>query len=430
MKPVIIVGGGVIGLCTAYSLQQRDIPVTVLDAGPAEQAASHVNAGWIVPAMSEPVPAPGLIATSLRWMLRSDSPLFIDPRAMCDPSFLRWTLRFWQHCNRDSYQRGVHALAAFGLRSLALYDAMRAAGVVYEEHRDGVLFAYRSPAAMERDYAALETIRGYGYAVSPLLSGNILREMEPALSDAVQGGFLFPDERSVRPDSLVQGLGAFLRQRGVEMRSGSRVGGIETTNGRATAVMANGERIPAETVVVAAGAWSGALLRPLRVDVPVVAGKGYSIDLAPQPVSPPVSRPLYLHETRVAVTPLNGMIRLAGTMEFSGLNHQLRPERIAAIASSAGWAIRGWPAVTPTSGPGVSCWTGPRPMTPDGLPVIGWLPRYRGIAVASGHSMAGISLAPVTGEAIAEMIATGTAPEGVAAFDPSRFAKGGRGAGG
>ncbi len=129
MKPVIIIGGGVIGLCTAYSLQQRGIPVTVLDAGPAEQAASHVNAGWIAPAMAEPVPAPGLISTSLRWMLRSDSPLFIDPRALRDPAFLRWTLRFWRHCNQDCYQRGVHALAAFGRRALPLYDAMRAAGV-------------------------------------------------------------------------------------------------------------------------------------------------------------------------------------------------------------------------------------------------------------------------------------------------------------
>jgi D-amino-acid dehydrogenase len=430
VKPVVIIGGGVIGLCTAYSLQQRDIPVIVLDAGPVEQAASHVNAGWIVPAMSEPVPAPGLIATSLRWMLRSDSPLFIDPRAMRDPAFMRWTLRFWRHCNRDNYQQGVHALAAFGQRAILLYDAMRVAGVSYEEHRDGVLFAYRSPAVMERDYAALDTIRSYGYKVSPLLNGNILREMEPALSETVQGGYLFPDERSVRPDSLVRGLTAYLRERGVENRSGSPVSGIETTNGRATAVVINGKRIAAETVVVAAGAWTGALLRPLHADVPVVAGKGYSIDLSPQPVSPPVSRPLYLHETRVAVTPLNGMIRLAGTMEFSGLNHHLRPERIAAIASSAAWAIRGWPAVTPTSGPGVTCWAGPRPMTPDGLPVIGWLPHYRGIAVASGHSMAGVGLAPITGEAIAEIIATGTPPEGVAAFDPARFEKGGRGAGG
>src|SRR5205814_6769405 len=97
MLPVIVVGGGVIGLCTAFALQQRGVPVTVIDAGPRERAASHVNAGWVVPTLAEPVPAPGLIATSLRWMLHSESPLYIRPRL--DPAFLRWTLRFWRHCN-------------------------------------------------------------------------------------------------------------------------------------------------------------------------------------------------------------------------------------------------------------------------------------------------------------------------------------------
>jgi D-amino-acid dehydrogenase len=116
------------------------------------------------------------------------------------------------------------------------------------------------------------------------------------------------------------------------------------------------------------------------------------------------------------------MIRLAGTMEFSGLNHQIRPERVAAIARSAGWAIAGWPERTPTSGPGVKVWTGPRPMTPDGLPVIGWLPGYRNLAVASGHAMLGISLAPVTGEAVADLVTSGRAPDVIAPFDPARFA--------
>jgi D-amino-acid dehydrogenase len=105
-------------------LHQRGIAVTVLDAGPAERAASHVNAGWIVPTLAEPVPSPGLIATSLRWMLRSDSPLYIRPRL--DPAFLRWTFRFWRHCNARDFLAGTEAIAAFGARSLGLYDAMQA----------------------------------------------------------------------------------------------------------------------------------------------------------------------------------------------------------------------------------------------------------------------------------------------------------------
>jgi D-amino-acid dehydrogenase len=199
------------------------------------------------------------------------------------------------------------------------------------------------------------------------------------------------------------------------------VSGIETSGNRATAVFAERRRIPAETVVVAAGAWTPRVLAPLRVPVPIEAGKGYSIDLAQPPLPEPVGRPLYLHETRVAITPLDGMIRLAGTMEFSGLNHHVREERVEAIARSAGWAIRGWPERTPIAGSGVRVWNGPRPMTPDGLPVIGWLPGYRNIAVASGHAMLGLTLAPATGEAVAELVTTGRAPEVIAPFDAARF---------
>lgn len=421
MKPVVVVGGGVIGLCVAFSLQQRGVPVTLFDAGPPEQAASHVNAGWIAPTMSEPVPAPGLIATSLRWMLKSDSPLFIEPRMMPNPEFLRWTLRFWQHCNPRSYRTGTEAFAAFGARAFEQYDVLRAAGVEYEEHRTGLLFAYRSLANLEADYQALEVILPFGYEISPAMSGDAMRALEPALSDVVQGGYWLPNERSIRPDTLVRGLKAYLREHGVTIHEGEAVTSIETSGQRPVAVSSGTKREPAEAVVVAAGAWTPHLLKPLRADLPIAAGKGYSIDISPQPISPPMQRSLYLHETRVAITPLEGMIRLAGTMEFSGLNHRLRPERIAAIGRSAGWAIRGWPAETPTSGPGVKVWTGARPMTPDGLPVIGWLPGYQNLAVASGHAMAGIALAPATGEAIAELLTTGQAIEEIAPFNPARF---------
>ncbi|MDQ3226421.1 MAG: FAD-dependent oxidoreductase [Chloroflexota bacterium] len=420
MKPVVVVGGGVIGLCTAFALHQRGVPVTVIDAGPAEQAASHVNAGWVVPTLAEPVPAPGLIATSLRWMMQSDSPLYIRPRL--DPAFLRWTLHFWRRCNPRDFLAGTEAVAAFGARSLALYDAMREAGVRYEEHHDGLLFAYRTARALEHDYEALEPVRRFGFEISPAMSGDDLRALEPSLAATVSGGYWLPRERSLRPDTLVRGLVAFLQERGVDVRQDTAVCGIETTGKKATAVIAGGRRIPAATVVVAAGAWTPRLLKPLQMQIPIEAGKGYSIDLAPAPALPqPVGRPLYLHETRVAITPLDGMIRLAGTMELSGLNHDIRPERVAAVARSAGWAIRGWPEQTPISGAGVRVWTGPRPMTPDGLPVIGWLPGYENLAIASGHAMLGVTLAPATGEAVADLITSGRAPDVIAPFNPARF---------
>ncbi|MFT4037183.1 MAG: FAD-dependent oxidoreductase [Thermomicrobiales bacterium] len=421
MQPVVVVGGGVIGLCSAFALALRGEPVVLFAGTHPERAASHVNAGWVVPALTEPVPAPGLVATSLRWMLRSDSPLYIDPRLLRQPAFLRWTVQFWRNCTAVAFAAGAAATAAFAAEALTQYDALRTAGVVWEEHQDGLLAAYRSAETARHDLEALAPMRALGMEFSPVLDGAQMRELEPALTRAVEAGFLMPHERSVRPDSLVQGLRTALQDRGVEIRD-EPVSGIETAGGRASAVFAGGRRQPARQVVVAAGAWSAPLLQRLGVPAPITAGKGYSIDFTPSPLAEPVRRPLYLHETRVAVTPLDGMLRLAGTMEFSGLHDRVRPERVAAIAQSAGWALRGWPDPTPVSGPGVRVWHGPRPMTPDGLPMIGWAPGYRDLAIASGHAMLGVTLAPGTGEAIADLLTTGALPEVARPFDPARFA--------
>ena len=284
VQPGIVVGGGIIGLSTAFALHRRGVPVTVLDAGPTRARRLARQRRLDRATLAEPVPSPGLIATSLRWMLRSDSPLYIRPRL--DPTFLRWTSRFWRHCNARDFLAGTEAIAAFGAHSLALYDAMREAGVRYEEHRDGLLFAYRTTKALDHDYAALEPVRRFGFEISQIMSGDELRALEPSLSETVSGGYWLPHERSVRPDTLVRGLVDYLREQGVEVRRETPVSGIETDSGKVTAVFTTGGRIPAETVVVAAGAWTPRLLKPLRVSLPIEAGKEYSIDLTPAPRFP------------------------------------------------------------------------------------------------------------------------------------------------
>ena len=166
----------------------------------------------VTPSLAAPVPSPGLIATSLRWMLRSDSPLYIRPRL--DPAFLRWTLRFWRHCNARDFLAGTEAIAAFGARSLALYDAMREAGVRYEEHRDGLLFAYRTTEALDHDYAALEPVRRFGFEISPIMSGRrIARPGAVALGDgqrrllAAAGALGAAGHARARADRLSPGTG-------------------------------------------------------------------------------------------------------------------------------------------------------------------------------------------------------------------------------
>ncbi len=419
---VVIVGGGVVGLCAAYALRRHGIAVTVLDAGRPGAGASHGNAGWIVPSLSGPVPAPGLTRTSLRWMLRPASPLYIQPRA--DPAFGRWLLAFWRRCNARDHRAGLEATAALNRRTMELFDAYRADGIAFEQHADGLVFAYLDPAELERDLRGLELLQPFGYEATPL-DGEAMRELEPALAGTVVGGYHLPQERHVRPDSFVAGLVARLTVDGVDLRGDTPVIGIEHRGDRVTAVETPAGRIAADAVVVCAGAWTPGVLRLAGVrDFPIEAGKGYSLDYAPPPPLPqPVRRALYLHEVRVAVTPLDGLVRLAGTMELSGVNDRLSPRRLMAIARAGARYLQGWPADPAVATP----WTGMRPMTPDGLPAIGRVPGFANLIVASGHAMLGLTLAPATGEAVAELIATGRTPEGLGPFDPARFARrGGR----
>ncbi len=410
---IVVVGGGVIGLCAAFALERRGCRVTVVTDGEPGQGASSVNAGWIVPSLSEPVPAPGLVRTSLRWMGRPDSPLYIQPRP--NPDLVRWLIAFWRRCNARDYAAGLAATAELNRQTFALYDDLAAAGVRFERHRTGVLFAYVSPAALEHDLRGLEPLRQFGMDVPAPIWGDDVRELEPALGDQITGGFWFAQEQHLRPDSLIAGLVNSLQERGVEIRTRTRVTGFDRDKTRITNVRLERGRLETDAVLIAAGSWTPAVARLAGARVPIQPGKGYCLDYAPPPV--PVQHALYLHEARVAVTPLHGLTRLAGTMEFSGVNTHLRPERIAAIARAGATALRDWPADPAIATAG----TGMRPMTPDGLPVIGLLKGFRNLAVAAGHAMLGVTLAPATAEAIAEVMTTGRVPEVLRPFDPGRF---------
>ncbi len=413
MSRVLIVGGGVIGLCSAFALQRAGWDVVVLDAGTPGAGASSVNAGWIVPSMSAPVPAPGLVRTSLRWMLRPDSPLYIRPQA--DLDLVRWLVAFWRHCNPRDHLAGLQATAELNRQTMALYDELAAAGVTFERHHTGVLFAYRSPAELEHDLRALESLKAFGLNLPEPVWGTALRDLEPALTEAATGGYWLQGEQYVMPDSLSSGLVEFLAARNVEIRANTAVTGFERDGQRVRAVRTVNDRIEVDAVVIAAGVWSARVAQMAGVRVPIQGGKGYSLDYAPPPSC--VRHALYLHEVRVAVTPLNGLVRLAGTMEFSGLNDRIHPKRAAAIARAGATYLRDWP----TDPKAARISSGLRPMTPDGLPIIGFVPGFRNLVIATGHAMLGVTLAPATAEAVANLLSDGRVPEQIRPFSAARF---------
>ena len=413
MAKVLVIGGGVIGLSTAWELHKRGEDVIVLDARSAGMAASAVNAGWVSPAMAGPVPAPGLVKTSLKWMLNPESPLYIRPRL--NKSFLAWLYRFWRACNATSYDAGLEATAVLGGGTMDIMDQWVAEGIGFEMHDFGLLYAYRDQAAMEADLKAFQSVTPYGYAQPAPMYGDDLREFEPVLSDELVGGYHVKEERTVQPVSLVKGLIASLEAAGVEIRNGAPVVDLEVSQGRVVAVRTPAERIEADHVLIAAGAWTGEVGKLAGAKLPIEAGKGYGLDFKPAPVKPRQS--IYLHDERIAISPFNDGLRLSGTMELSGISDKVTARRIGAIQKGGKRFLNGFPEDTkPTQ-----VWAGMRPMAPDGLPVLGMVPGFSNLSVASGHAMLGVTLAAVTSVQMAEMITSGETPHVLKPFSPGRF---------
>lgn len=414
MSRIIVIGAGVIGLACAYELRRRGHQVMVVDRGEPGAACSSGNAGWVVPSLCGPVPAPGLVGTSLRWMLTRDSPLYIRPRP--DLEFLGWVRDFWRYCTSRAYQAGLAAIAALNVHTMALYDALQADGMPVEMHRQGILFTFLDHAALGSVYADLERVRSYGYGEAKVLTAREAREAEPMLGNEAIGGILVEQQRHVRPETLTGALVRRLQEMSVEVKSGAEVTDFHWRGAAIAAAQTPRGLLEGDRFVIAAGAWSGLLARRVGYRLPMQAGKGYSLTLVNPRVN--VRRPLYLDEARIAVSNFDGALRLAGTMEFSGLNSDLDPRRLAALRRGADRYLTDWQGADREK-----AWVGMRPLTPDGLPVIGKVPGCENVYIATGHGMLGVTLAPATAVALTELIVTDRSTPALAPFDPARFVR-------
>jgi D-amino-acid dehydrogenase len=417
MGTTAVIGAGVIGLMCAYELSRQGERVLVIDRGEPGMACSWGNAGWIVPSLSGPICAPGVVRASLASMVRRDSPLYIKPRM--DLELARWLWGFWRRCNVRDYRAGLAAVGALNRATMPLYDALERV-VDFEMHRAGLLLVFLGEAAMEHAVADLEQMRPYGYALPTVLDQRAVRDLEPGLSRDVIGGVLIEQERHVRPDGLTTGLVAHLRRAGVDLRPNTAVTGFRRSGPAVAAVDTDRGRVEAERFLVAAGAWSGTLLRQAGFPLPIQAAKGYSVTVEGAPGAS-TALPLYLGEAKVACTPFRGAFRMGGTLELSGLDSRLDARRVRGIRRGV---ERYLPGRVPGQG-GIE-WVGARPVAPDGLPVIGRIPEYDNLYVATGHGMLGVTLAPATALAISELIRLGCASVDLTAFDPARFARGRR----
>lgn len=417
---VVVVGAGVVGLASAYELASTGADVTLLEAGTVGGGASHGNAAKIAVAEVGPVPAPGVLLQGIRWMMRRDSPLAVAPSL--SPGHVRFMLEMARSCNATAFDAGLRLHLRMAGDANDLFDDYHRAGIDFEMHQRGVLLAFETRRRFEEHSRCLGVYEECGI-VPDRLEGDEVHEFEPVLHDRIQFGLHFRQDRQVEPDALNQALAAKVRSLGGCVREGVTVGRFVQQGGRArTVVTSAGEELAADAVVLAAGVFNAPLAAGLGTSLPIRPGKGYSIDYSPAPVQLRTS--LTLEDARVAVTTLNGFVRLAGTMEFGRPGVQVSPVRVEAIRRAARENLRGWAESEAQAER--APWAGQRPMTPDGLPIIGHLLSVENVYVAGGHGMLGLTLAPATGRMIAAMVTGGPStldPDTVRAVSPTRFAR-------
>jgi D-amino-acid dehydrogenase len=319
-------------------------------------------------------------------------------------------MAFLRHCTPHSSERGLAATAVLTRDAFRYFDDMLADGLELDLQRRGLLLIGTSQAAIDEESAELGKLSEHKIPVQiSRLSAAECREREPLIGPGVAGGIYVSTEGHLDPRELTKALAATITARGGRIRTGEAVSAFVTEGQRVAAVMAGGE-IPASNVVIAAGAHSVPVTRMLGVRLPMTAGKGYSFSVTS---TRELSSPMYLLETKAGVSPMAERVRIAGTIEFSGLNAHLDPRRIEGLKLAA----RGYlPDLEWTTSEDE--WTGMRPLCPDGLPVLDRVPGFENAYLATGHSTLGITLAAVTGAHMASFVGKGTAP---AELSPFRF---------
>lgn len=410
-RRVAVVGAGMVGLSTAWFLQRRGVEVTVLERHHVAAGASWGNAGWLTPGIATPLPEPAALRYGVRALLSPSSPVYVPLTA--DRKLLRFLAGFARHSTMPRWNRAMQALIPVNDLSLAAFDALADGGVRAPTHEaKSFMAAYRTEADRQTLLEEIAHIAAAGQCLEyDLLSGEEAREVEPLLSGEIGAAIRLHDQRYVNPGEFVAALADSVRVNGGTIREGVSVDSVTPVGGGVELGLADGSREVHDAVVLATGAWLGGLAEQFGVRLLVQAGRGYSFSV---PVENLPAGPVYFPQQRVACTPLGDRLRVAGMMEFRSPEAPLDTRRIEAIVEAARPLLRGADLEDRQDK-----WVGSRPVTRDGLPLIGATAAPQ-VYVAGGHGMWGITLGPVTGELLAETIVEGRTPTQLAPFDPLR----------
>lgn len=395
-KKVIIIGGGIIGLCSAYYLQKEGHHVIIVDQSNLDSGASYVNAGYLSPSHIIPLSAPGVMKKGLKWMFNKSSPLYIKPRL--DLDFIKWTLAFNKSCNQKHVDKVAPVIRDISVLSQELYTDIKAQeNFSFHYEKKGLLMLCKTEKLLEEEIKVAQLATELGLSAREVNSDEI-KVIDPNVKIEALGAAYFECDHHTTPHEFMTEMKAYLKANGVVFYPNEKVLDLEVSNTSIVSIKTNNQVLKADEFVLAAGSWSNILSKKLGIKLLLQAGKGYRINTENETG---ISVPAILCEAKVAVTPMNGFTRFAGTMEIAGINHDINKVRVDTIVQATKTY---YPNIELTEDEKQKAACGLRPVSPDGLPYIGKSKKCNNLTIAAGHAMMGWSMGTATGKLVSEII--------------------------
>ena len=411
-KNIVIIGGGIIGLCSAYYLQKEGHQVIVIDKSNFSTGASYVNAGYITPSHFISLAAPGMINKGIKWMFNPVSPLYIKPRL--DFDFMKWAWAFKKSATASKVEKAIKPIKGINLLSRDLYeDIKKSKDFNFHYEKKGLLMCYKTDKVGEEEWEVGKRGIEEGLKVEHL-SLKEVEEIEPKANLNIKGAVYYHSDAHMTPNHFMPEMITYLKSKGVVFFANEIVEDIMISNKSISKVITNKQTLTCDEVVLAAGSWSPLLTKKIGLKIPIQAGKGYRINVNRKTN---ITIPAILCEAKVAVTPMDGFTRFAGTMEIAGINHKINTNRVNAIANAA---KSYYSTIDMTSEELSKADCGLRPCSPDGLPYIGKSSKCDNLTIATGHAMMGWSLGPATGKLVSEIISGKKTSLDLVPFNPDR----------
>ena len=412
-KKVIVLGGGIVGLSTAYYLIQEGHEVTIIDKGKLDSGASHVNAGYLTPSHIVPMAAPGMISKGIKWMFNAKSPFYIKPRF--DLDLIRWGLKFMKSCTNEHVQRSMKFILDINLLSKKLYlEMLKSELFDFHLETKGLLMAYKTSQAEKEESEVSKWAKDLGIKVEQFSKEQVLK-IQPDTAMDIAGAFWYKSDAHTTPELFINNLKDYLIKKGVRFKLENTVKYFQKNNKQIQKVVTDKGIFEADEFVLSTGAWSQQILKDLGIKLFIQPGKGYRLNVYK---STGITLPAILLESKVAVTPMDGFTRFGGTMEISGINHRTNIRRVQAIADSV---TKYYPTLEIPKTSINNVQSGLRPLSPDGLPFIGRHSKIKNMVLATGHSMMGWSLGPATGRLVTEVISGRKTSMDLKPFLPERI---------